>query len=84
MGFLIFFLLTGRTPAVYTRVFAIAANLDRCGSWTRARELPGAGIPDGDPPSGITASLALLNACGFARRPAVPVLAILRPGTAHC
>jgi len=54
---LLFFLWRGRNRAVYAGVFAVVCALELYGTWLgiwnwRA-ELPGLGIPDGNPPSGV-------------------------------
>ena len=47
----------GRNRAVYAGVFAVVCALELYGTWlgiwTWHRELPGLGIPDGNPPSGV-------------------------------
>jgi hypothetical protein len=53
---LCFFLWRGRSRAVYAGVFVVVAALElygtAIGTWRWAAELPGTGIPDGNPPSG--------------------------------
>jgi hypothetical protein len=54
---LTYFLLRGRTPAVYAAVFLVVAGLEvygtALGTWTWAETIPGTGIPNGNPPSGV-------------------------------
>ncbi|HEY7397555.1 MAG TPA: hypothetical protein VH538_04580 [Gaiellaceae bacterium] len=54
---LLLFLWRGRNRAVYAAVFLVVASLElygtAIGTWRWAHELPGLGIPDGNPPSGV-------------------------------
>jgi hypothetical protein len=54
---LLVFLWRGRNRSVYAGVFLVVAALElygtAIGTWRWARELPGLGIPDGNPPSGV-------------------------------
>jgi len=54
---LLIFLWRGRNRAVYAGVFLVVAALElygtAIGTWRWERELPGLGIPDGNPPSGV-------------------------------
>jgi hypothetical protein len=54
---LLLFLWRGRNRAIYAGVFVVVAALElygtAIGTWRWARELPGLGIPDGNPPSGV-------------------------------
>jgi hypothetical protein len=54
---LLVFLWRGRNRAIYAAVFLIVASLElygtAIGTWRWERELPGLGIPDGNPPSGV-------------------------------
>jgi hypothetical protein len=54
---LLLFLWRGRNRAIYAGVFLVVASLElygtAIGTWQWARELPGLGIPDGNPPSGV-------------------------------
>jgi hypothetical protein len=51
------FLWRSRSRAVYAGVFLVVAALElygtSIGTWRWAVELPGLGIPDGNPPSGV-------------------------------
>jgi len=69
---LLFFLWRGRNRAVYAGVFLVVASLElygtAIGTWRWERDLPGLGIPDGNPPSGVASGyvwfdvMALLTA----------------------
>jgi hypothetical protein len=54
---LLLFLWRGRNRAIYAGVFLVVASLElygtAIGTWRWERELPGLGIPDGNPPSGV-------------------------------
>jgi hypothetical protein len=54
---LLFFLWRGQNRAVYAGVFAVVCALELYGTWlgvwTWNEALPGLGIPDGNPPSGV-------------------------------
>ncbi len=54
---LLLFLWRGRNRAIYAGVFLVVASLElygtALGTWHWARALPGLGIPDGNPPSGV-------------------------------
>jgi hypothetical protein len=54
---LLAFLWKSRARAAYAGVFLVVAALElygtAIGTWTWAKELPGLGIPDGNPPSGV-------------------------------
>ena len=78
---LLLFLWRGRNREIYAGVFLVVAALEvygtAIGTWRWARELPGLGIPDGNPPSGVASGyvwfdvMALLTApiaLGFVRR----------------
>jgi hypothetical protein len=69
---LLLFLWRGRNREIYAGVFLVVAALElygtAIGTWRWARELPGLGIPDGNPPSGVASGyvwfdvMALLTA----------------------
>ena len=69
---LLLFLLRSRHRAVYAGVFLVVAALElygtAIGTWRWAHQLPGLGIPDGNPPSGVASGyvwfdvMALLTA----------------------
>ncbi len=54
---LLVFLWRGRNRTIYAGVFLVVASLElygtAIGTWRWARDLPGLGIPDGNPPSGV-------------------------------
>jgi hypothetical protein len=54
---LLVFLWRGRNRAIYAGVFLVVASLElygtAIGTWRWERDLPGLGIPDGNPPSGV-------------------------------
>ena len=54
---LLLFLWRGRNRAVYAGVFLVVASLElygtAIGTWRWAHDLPGLGIPNGNPPSGV-------------------------------
>jgi hypothetical protein len=54
---LLLFLWRGRNRAIYAGVFLVVASLElygtAIGTWRWERDLPGLGIPDGNPPSGV-------------------------------
>ncbi|MGN6797181.1 MAG: hypothetical protein ACTHKS_03450 [Gaiellaceae bacterium] len=54
---LLIFLWRGRNRAIYAGVFLVVASLElygtAIGTWRWERTLPGLGIPDGNPPSGV-------------------------------
>jgi hypothetical protein len=54
---LLLFLWRGRNRAVYAAVFLVVASLElygtAIGTWRWAPQLPGLGIRDGNPPSGV-------------------------------
>ena len=71
-GILAIYLVRGRAPEVYAGVFLVVAWLElygtAIGTWRWAHDLPGLGIPDGNPPSGVASGyvwfdvMALLTA----------------------
>lgn len=65
VAFLVVFLLRGRAPLLYAGVFFFVMFLEiwgtSWGTWYWAPTLPGLGIPDGNPPSGIAAGYVLFD-----------------------
>jgi hypothetical protein len=69
---LLLFLWRGRNRTIYAGVFLVVATLElygtAIGTWRWAHDLPGLGIPDGNPPSGVASGyvwfdvMALLTA----------------------
>jgi hypothetical protein len=67
------FLWRSRFRATYAGVFLVVAALElygtAIGTWRWAPELPGTGIPDGNPPSGVAAGYVwfdVMALCVFA------------------
>ena len=77
---LLLFLWRGRNRAIYAGVFLVVAALElygtAIGTWRWARELPGLGIPDGNPPSGVASGYVWFDVMALLTAPAV--LALLR------
>jgi hypothetical protein len=70
---LLLFMWRSRNRAVYAGVFLVVAALElygtAIGTWRWAPELPGTGIPDGNPPSGVAAGYVwfdVMALCVFA------------------
>jgi hypothetical protein len=93
---LLLFLWRGRNRAIYAGVFLVVASLElygtAIGTWQWARELPGLGIPDGNPPSGVASGyvwfdvMALLVApclAALARRPRRETDDLRTPAQSH-
>jgi hypothetical protein len=72
------FLLRGRAPAIYAGVFFAVATLEiygtAIGTWTWRAEIPGLGVPDGNPPSGAVSGYVLFDICALALAPALLAL----------
>jgi hypothetical protein len=72
---LVLFLLRGRAPAVYAGVFFVVAFLELygtwIGTWTWAEEVPGLGIKDGNPPSGVASGYVFFDIAALALAPYV-------------
>jgi hypothetical protein len=77
---LLLFLWRGRNRAIYAGVFLVVASLElygtAIGTWHWARELPGLGIPDGNPPSGVASGYVWFDVMALLTAPAV--LALVR------
>lgn len=71
---LLVFLWRGRNRAVYAGVFLVVASLElygtAIGTWQWARELPGLGIPDGNPPSGVASGYVWFDVMALLTAPA--------------
>jgi hypothetical protein len=67
------FLVKGRAPAVYAGVFLVVAALElygtAIGTWTWAAEIPGTGIPNGNPPSGVASGYVWFDVVALALAP---------------
>ena len=73
-----FFVLVGRAPAVYCGVFVAVAALElygtAIGTWRWAEEIPGLGLPDGNPPSGVASGYVLFDVIALSLAPALLLL----------
>jgi hypothetical protein len=88
---LLLFLWRSRNRAIYAGVFLIVAALElygtAIGTWHWARELPGLGIPDGNPPSGVASGyvwfdvMALLISPFLMRRTTKRLRSYFSPGS---
>ena len=71
---LLVFLWRGRNRAIYASVFLVVASLElygtAIGTWLWARELPGLGIPDGNPPSGVASGYVWFDVMALLAAPA--------------
>lgn len=69
------FLLFGRAPAIYAGVFLAVAFLEiygtAVGTWTWAAEVPGVGIPQGNPPSGAASGYVFFDIAALTLGPAL-------------
>ncbi len=69
---LLLFLWRSRNRAIYASVFLVVAALElygtAIGTWRWAAEIPGTGIPDGNPPSGVAAGYVWFDVMAAARR----------------
>jgi hypothetical protein len=77
------FLLRGRAPAIYAGVFLVVATLElygtAIGTWTWAAEIPGTGVPNGNPPSGVASGYVWFDLVALALAPYL--LALTRRAT---
>ena len=68
-------LLWGRAPTIYAGVFVAVAALEwygtGVGTWRWAETIPGIGIPDGNPPSGVASGYVLFDVVAIALAPVV-------------
>jgi hypothetical protein len=71
------YLVRGRAPAVYAGVFLVVAGLElygtALGTWTWAEVIPGTGVPQGNPPSGVASGYVFFDIVALALAP--PLLA---------
>jgi len=76
---LLVFLWRSRNRAVYASVFLVVAALElygtALGTWRWARTLPGTGIPDGNPPSGVASGYVWFDVMALFAAPALLALA---------
>jgi hypothetical protein len=79
------FLIVGRAPAIYAGVFLAVAFLEiygtAMGTWTWAAEVPGLGMPQGNPPSGAASGYVFFDIAALALAPYV--LRLARVGRRH-
>jgi hypothetical protein len=75
---LLLFLWRGRNRAIYAGVFLVVAALElygtAIGTWRWVRELPGLGIPDGNPPSGVASGYVWFDVMALLTAPAALAL----------
>ncbi len=76
---LLAFLWRSRSRAVYAGVFLVVAALElygtSIGTWRWATELPGLGIPDGNPPSGVASGYVWFDVVALLLAPRLLALA---------
>jgi hypothetical protein len=93
---LLVFLWRSRARAAYAGVFLVVAALElygtAIGTWRWATELPGLGIPDGNPPSGVASGYVWFDVMALLLAPRLLALTARRtwplrrrpvPGTGH-
>jgi hypothetical protein len=85
---LLVFLWRGRNRAIYAGVFLVVAALElygtAIGTWRWERELPGLGIPDGNPPSGVASGYIWFDVMALLVAPMISArLRGLSPRTRH-
>ena len=70
---LLLFMWRGRAPTVYAGVFLAVAFLEiygtAVGTWRWAAEVPGLGVPDGNPPSGAASGYVFFDIAAIALAP---------------
>jgi hypothetical protein len=70
---LAYYLRRGRAPGVYAGVFLVVAGLElygtALGTWTWAETIPGTGIPNGNPPSGVASGYVWFDVMALALAP---------------
>jgi hypothetical protein len=78
---LLLFLWRSQNRAIYASVFLVVAALElygtAIGTWRWAAEIPGTGIPDGNPPSGVAAGYVWFDVMAVLVAPAL--FRLLRP-----
>jgi hypothetical protein len=69
------YLVRGRAPAVYAGVFLVVAGLElygtALGTWTWAEVIPGTGVPQGNPPSGVASGYVCFDIVALALAPSL-------------
>jgi hypothetical protein len=82
---LLLFLWRGRNRAIYAGVFLVVAALElygtAIGTWHWARTLPGLGISDGNPPSGVASGYVWFDVMALLTAPLA--IAVVRRGGRH-
>ena len=72
-GLLALYLVRGRAPAVYAGVFLVVAWLElygtAIGTWEWAATIPGTGVPQGNPPSGVASGYVWFDIVALALAP---------------
>jgi hypothetical protein len=72
-GLLALYLVRGRAPAVYAGVFLVVAWLElygtALGTWQWAEVIPGTGVPQGNPPSGVASGYVWFDIVALALAP---------------
>jgi hypothetical protein len=67
------YLVRGRSPAVYAGVFLVVAWLElygtALGTWNWAESIPGTGVPQGNPPSGVASGYVWFDVVALALAP---------------
>jgi hypothetical protein len=80
---LLLFLWRGRNRAIYAGVFLVVASLElygtAIGTWRWAHDLPGLGVPDGNPPSGVASGYVWFDVMAMLVAPYLVLLARRRP-----
>ncbi len=73
------YLIRGRAPAIYAGVFLVVAWLElygtAIGTWEWAVTIPGTGIPQGNPPSGVASGYVWFDIVALALAPRLLTLA---------
>jgi hypothetical protein len=82
---LLLFLWRSRNRAIYAGVFLVVASLElygtAIGTWRWERQLPGLGIPDGNPPSGVASGYVWFDVMALLTAPAVLALVRRHPAS---
>jgi len=81
------YLVRGRAPEIYAGVFLVVAWLElygtAIGTWEWAVTIPGTGVPQGNPPSGVASGYVWFDIVALALAPwLIRVAARIRPGSA--
>ncbi len=75
---LLLFLWRSRNRAVYAGVFLVVGSLElygtAIGTWRWARDVPGLGIPDGNPPSGVASGYVWFDVMALCTAPVAVAL----------